>query len=643
AGYVSLDEADRPGPGKGGAGFSLDYELGGDSGWRLVLEAPIGPYAAALGAYGERITILILLGYVVVIVATAWASGLIVFSLESLRRSALRFTENADHPELVAWPDSKLLEVASLSEALKTASLLLDRRYRELESARDEAERANRAKERLLASVSHDIRGPVGGIVNIAESLEAEAERPEIREYAALIKETGTGLHLLLDELLDRSAMDSGAFELRPAPFDLVAAVAKAAKGFGVAAAAKGLAFAWEADGGLPVAVRGDRRRLDQILGNLVGNALKYTATGSIAFAVRDEGREAGRRLVRFEVRDSGPGMTPEELGRVFDPYWRGSFEGSGIAGSGLGLAIVKDLVTRMGGRIGAESEPGRGSVFAVVLPFEELAGTKPSARRILVADDERINRVFARRTLEKAGHAVAEAMDGRAAVAAAVAEDYDLVILDLVMPGLDGPAAAKAIRDARGRARPRVVALSARALSDGERRELLETGFDALLRKPVTAEDLLAEADMGTREAAPADGGPAGLFAADGSAGAEGRLGGEAVDLDGLLAAYHGDESFRRNLLEILVADGSRRLAELRKLDPARDAAGSVELVHSLVNILGTGKARRAYAAFLALEAALRGDLVEDKARLAASAFEEAEKALAFARERLAEGPGGD
>jgi CheY-like chemotaxis protein len=316
----------------------------------------------------------------------------------------------------------------------------------------------------------------------------------------------------LIDDLLDFSKIEAGQLTLEARPFDPRRLVGEVAGLFATEAGAKGLNLCADVDPAVPAALVGDAGRLRQVLLNLVGNALKFTAQGEVGIRVTLEEESAEGALLRVEVRDTGIGIAPEMQVRLFEPFTQADASTTRrYGGTGLGLAIARRLVEAMGGQIGVESTPGQGSTFWLTLRLARSgvagdvivapaslgpAGVGPQGRRgrILVAEDNAINRLVAAGLLQSLGYTVETAEDGRQAMEAVERDHYDLVLMDLHMPELDGFAATAAIREreraaGRGRHTP-IVALTADALA-GDAEKSRAAGMDDHLSKPVTRERL--------------------------------------------------------------------------------------------------------------------------------------------------------
>jgi signal transduction histidine kinase/FixJ family two-component response regulator len=363
--------------------------------------------------------------------------------------------------------------------------------------ARDAAETAARAKANFLAVISHEIRTPMNGILGMTHLLLGTPLAADQRRYAETIRESGDALLTIVNDVLDISKMEAGRLELAAADFDLERVVDNAATLLGPRAREKGLALETAVADDVPRALRGDGGRLRQVLLNLIANAIKFTDAGSVRLAITRLGGSAGRPTLRVAVTDTGPGIAADAQRRLFQEFSQAEpAVAQRFGGTGLGLAISKNIVAAMGGEIGVESAPGRGSTFWFVVALDvahgAVAAEPPAAPatvaplRILVAEDNPVNQEVAVGLLKRQGHAVDVVDDGRAAVAAVRAGAYDLVLMDVHMPELDGLEATREIR----RLPPPpggipIIALSASALPD-ETRACLAAGMDAWLAKPI-------------------------------------------------------------------------------------------------------------------------------------------------------------
>ncbi|MGX7708641.1 ATP-binding protein [Methylobacterium sp. Gmos1] len=376
------------------------------------------------------------------------------------------------------------------------------------EAAKVAAERANAAKTDFLSAMSHEIRTPLNAVIGFTGLLaQADDLEPELRRYAGLARASAGGLLTLVNDILDFSSVEAGAVALRPEPFAIEALAEGCLGVVGAAAAEKSLAVTSTIDASLPRHLVGDEARLRQILLNLLNNAVKFTPRGSVALSLRHEGSGASGERIRFSVSDTGIGIAPETQGRLFERFSQvDSSIRRDYGGTGLGLAISRRLVEAMGGEIGVISAAGRGATFWLTLtlpraedqaPPEARAATRPGrAGRILLVEDIEVNRELACLMLRKAGHGVDVATDGFQAVRAAEAGAYDLVLMDVQMPGLDGTMATRLIRCLPGPAgRVPVIAMTANVLPD-QVQSFREAGMDDHLGKPFTPAELAALLD---------------------------------------------------------------------------------------------------------------------------------------------------
>lgn len=424
---------------------------------------------------------------------------------DRLARQLARERRAREEAERLLEEKSRELFTANtrLESLLKDLESQVRDRTEELRLALEDAQSASRVKSDFLAMVSHEIRTPMNVVLGMTELLLDSALDSQQRSMLKSIHDSSKALLVIINDLLDLSSIEAGKMGLENVPFDLRETLQGVLEGFAHRADSKGLELHSE----LPeedLRFVGDPGRLRQVLVNFVSNAIKYTDAGRVIVQIERLSRDEGHSRVRCTVRDSGPGISREVQATIFEHYTRLETDRlKEIEGAGLGLALCRQLVELLDGSIGVESEPGQGAAFWFVVPLQDADGaevslsktetTAPaehvdqSSLRILVAEDNPANQVVARLMLEKMGHQVDLADDGNAAVAAVRSNPYDVILMDLRMPGMDGLEATRAIRALEGEASSLpIIALTANAMAS-DREVCLAAGMTGFVTKPLS------------------------------------------------------------------------------------------------------------------------------------------------------------
>ena len=410
--------------------------------------------------------------------------------------------------------NAKGIELDGRSYLYASARDITERKLatRDLVVARDAAEAANRAKSEFLANMSHEIRTPLNGLLGNAQLLEMSEPTREQREYLSAIMLSGSNLLALINDILDLSKIEAEKVVLEQADFSLRACFNDVVRTQRLRIGSKGLSLKLQISHDVPDALVGDELRVKQILLNLLGNAIKFTKNGSITLSAAIKQHDGSKALIELAVADTGIGIPRTVADDIFKPFVQGdSSTTRQYGGSGLGLAISRRLAELMGGSINVESTEGVGSTFRVLLPFtviqpEALEGGTPAAEtptalwagaplKVLLAEDNPISWQFGMALLKKMGHAVTLAENGKEALAALEKDRFDLVLMDIQMPVMDGQEALAVLREREhgSGAHVPVIAFTAHALK-GEEARFLAAGFDGYVSKPLEVKKLVDE-----------------------------------------------------------------------------------------------------------------------------------------------------
>ncbi|MBJ6725494.1 PAS domain S-box protein [Geomesophilobacter sediminis] len=536
--------------------------------------------------------------------------------------------------------EAKLREGA---DALQEANRKLVQAMERAGELADRAERANAAKSRFLANMSHEVRTPLHAIIGMNHLLLDTPLSQRQAEYLRTVGKSAESLLAIVNDILDFSKIEAGKLEIEKLNFAPEELVREVLAPFKSQALEKSLDLRLALDPELPRLLVGDPLRLSQILNNVLSNAVKFTAAGSVTLEVRTLARCEEEVELLFRVVDTGPGIAQHDQALLFQPFHQlDSSVTRTFGGTGLGLAICRQLATLMGGTIGCESTPGTGSTFFFKLPFTPVQGAAESVgstggdlisiagTRVLVVEDNEINQMVARELLKKAGVEAVVAENGQIAVDLLREQDFDLVLMDVQMPVLDGLSATRAIRalPKPGIAELPILAMTADAM-EHEVRECQEAGMTGHLPKPFTPQKLYAAIGHAMQGRT-----PTGLVSAAGPTEPAPEIETAALAPEKGIRQLAGNEDLYRDLVRRFLRDYRESEAKMRRLIACSDTKGALLFAHSVKGVAGVLAAEPLRRAAETLEAALKeGREVSDLAPFArevAAVLREAEALVA-------------
>ena len=422
-------------------------------------------------------------------------------------KGVFRLVGRTDKKSFLLYQNFKVEEESSEPYIISFSQDITERIWaeKELRKAKQLTEESSKAKELFLANMSHEIRTPMSGILGIAKLLSKTRLDEQQTQYINLVMASANSLLAIVNDVLDIEKIASGKFELEQIPFKLEEKVSTTVQSFQFKAEEKNIMLTFKSNVADDLVVMGDSSRLGQILNNLISNALKFTSNGEIFISISYARHEYKNVVIEFEVRDTGLGIKPDKLADIFKPFMQASSDTSRkFGGTGLGLSICKELIEMQGGKITVESEMGVGTCFTFYIPYAkgdasmlvkeqgDFDFSSISSLKILVAEDYELNQFLIKHILDAWGCEILIVNNGREAVEQVAEQDFDLILMDIHMPEMDGITATRKIRamDDPQKSQTPIIALTANALR-GDHLNYMQAGINECVTKPYTEEKL--------------------------------------------------------------------------------------------------------------------------------------------------------